>query len=169
MPYSSLARVRSKMSIEGTLLRLDDVNGDITDVLSEADQMIEEHCVGWYTEANLATSEWIAVSATVISVMLLCERRGNPAPASVQRQYERLVGTIEKPLLGRLEQIRNGRFRIPGIPVREACVPVVSNQRPVLRPYPRMVTETRKSTGAVTDYTQKKDVAGLYDVLDYVI
>jgi hypothetical protein len=152
LPYSTLVALQNKLSVAGVTLRLDDASlpdSDDADVLGEADDIIHEHLLERYTEANLDASTWVLRAATRVACVLLCERRGNPCPSSIMREYERYMK--------RLEDARIGRFNLPDVPMREACVPVMSNQRPVLRPHPRMVTEKRKSTGRVTDYTQKRD------------
>jgi len=164
MALTTLDAVKNKLSSAGVTLMLDDdpapPDTDDGDILDEADDMIYEHLEPRYTRTNIAASTWVMRAATMIACVLLRERRGNPCPDSIMRQYMRYME--------RLEQARLGRFNVPDISMREASVPVMSNQRPVLRPHPRMVTETRKSTGTVTDYAQKRDPLPTYP-LDYSI
>lgn len=167
MALTSIDAIKNKLSSAGVTLRLDDdpapPGTDDADILEEADEIIYEHTIERYTETTLAASSWVARAACLVATVLLCQRRGNPPPASLYSEYERYME--------RLEQCRLCRFNIPRASMREACVPRLINQRPVLRPNPRMVTEKRKSTGIITDYRQKGDPAEKYmpHTLDYII
>ncbi len=157
VPYTTLQAIQNRLSINGVVLRMDDVPpSTLGEVIEEASSIIDEHAAHRYTQANLATSNWIYFRATDIACYLLCERRGNPVPIGIAQRYERAIA--------KLEQVYNGRFNIWDIPERKSAIPTMSNMRIVLRPFPRAVVETGnlRSTGTVTQYQRNRDPAEFY-------
>lgn len=158
--YCVLADVKNILSTSAVTLRLDDTPPTAADgdVLDDASRLIDEHCLLFYSEANLALSPWVKHRCAEIAAYLLCERRGNPVPTGLVRRFKRA--------LERLEKCRLGQLWIPDIPMRKAAVPVLSNVRTVLAPVPHTRVQKARSTGSVGDYPQLTD---RMDPLDYVI
>jgi phage gp36-like protein len=65
---------------------------------------------------------------SMLAAFFVCERRGNPVPASIAAECERIMA--------RLEDVRIGKLRIPGVPMIGPNVPALSNLV-VDRRYPR--------------------------------
>jgi hypothetical protein len=147
--YCTMADLQNRLSVEGVALRIDDVPLEVLgDVLTDAGTQVEEHCLLRYSPGALAASEWVHQRATDIAVVLLCERRGNPAPASAVRKHDRAME--------RLEQCRLG----------QSNAPVLSTPRIRLDPVPQTVIVKSRSTGNPEGYSQKVDYP---DFGDYVI
>ncbi len=158
--YCDLNDVKNRLSTAGVTLRLDDVPPDSADgdVLDEASAIIDEYCLARYSPENLILSRWTKHLCADIATALLCERRGNDVPATLQARHDK---AIEK-----LERIHSGEYNIADIPQRRAAVPVLSNVRVQLGPVPHVVVIPSRSTGSPTDYAQRVD---RYDVLQYVV
>src|SRR4051794_14113269 len=148
--YFSRSDLQNRLSADGVSYRTDDAPpGTDRDVYAEASSIIDEHCWVNYDPVQLATSDWVRHRATDIGAVLFCEDRGNPAPPGTVRRYER---TME-----RLELVRLGQLLIPGLPLRKASAPVVSNVRVQQFPYPHTVVERSRSTGKAEGYSQRTD------------
>ena len=149
--YCTIANIQDRLSINGVTLRLDDVPPDEWgDVLNEAATIIDEHCFTRYS-TNLQQSAWVVYRATDIAAQLLCERRGNPAPAVVAKRAARAIEALMR--------VQAGSMNIYDIPEQRTAAPTMSNVRVILRPYPRSVVETgvQRSTGTVTTYPRNRD------------
>lgn len=157
--YCSITDVQNRLSAEGVTLRTDDSPPtSYGEVITEASTEIDEYCLHRYTAANLAVSDWVRFRASVIAAVLLCERRGNPVPRSLEKRYDKLME--------RLEKVREGTLNIPDLAMRKEEVPVLSNVRIRLDPFPRTVVENNRSTGTPEGYRQHADQT---DWLDYTI
>lgn len=158
--YCSLNDVKNRLSTAGVTYRIDDTPPDATDgdVLDEASRIIDDYCLLHYAEAQLAVSPIVMHWTANIAAMLMCERRGNPVPVGIHSKYERT--------LKRLERVQLGATLIADIPMRKTQVPVLSNVRVRLDPFPRTVVEKRRSTGTPENYKQHSDKL---DFLDYSI
>jgi hypothetical protein len=157
--YCTMADLQNRLSVEGVALRIDDVPLEVLgDVLTDAGTQVEEHCLLRYSPGALAASEWVHQRATDIAVVLLCERRGNPAPASAVRKHDRAME--------RLEQCRLGQFNVPDVGMAKSNAPVLSTPRIRLDPVPQTVIVKSRSTGNPEGYSQKVDYP---DFGDYVI
>lgn len=157
--YCAIADIQNILSADGVTYRTDDSPPDTYgDVIDAASAVIDEHCFIWVLPATLATNEWVKHRAAEVASYYLCERRGNPVPPGVAQRYERAME--------RLELVRLGRLQIPNCAVRKTQVPVLSNGRIRLDPFPRTVIEKKRSTGKPEGYTQHAD---RLDTLDYSI
>lgn len=156
--YCTTSDVWHRLSTEGANLRVDDDPGTLQEVLDDAAVLVNEHCELRYSVAQLAVSDWVRKRAADVAAALLCERRGNPVPVGMARKFDRTTA--------RLEQIRLGTFLIPDIGLRKTEVPVLSNVRVRLDPFPRTVVERNRSTGKPEGYTQHAD---RFEYLDYSI
>jgi phage gp36-like protein len=151
-PYCTQADLTNRLSADGVAYRTDDVPpGVLGDVLAEAATVIDEYCRLGYDPTNLAQSDWVTKRATDIAAFMLCQRRGNPVPPGVAQKYER---TLE-----RLELVRLGRLSIPDAPGRRNQVPVLSNLRVRLDPFPRVVVDrySGPTRERAQDYRQAVD------------
>jgi phage gp36-like protein len=152
--YCTQSDLVNRLSADGIAYRTDDVPpAALGDVLAEAATVIDEHCRLAYDPASLAQSDWVQQRATDIAAFMLCQRRGNPVPPGVAQKYER---TLE-----RLELVRKGQLAIPDAPGRRNQVPVMSNLRVRLDPFPRVVVErySGPTRERPKDYTQATDYA----------
>lgn len=162
--YCVQADIENRLSASGVDLRIDDVPPDtLGDVIDDASAEVESHCLLKYGADQLAASRWIKHKCADIATYLLCERRGNPAPPGIANKFERAMAQLEK--------VQEGKLKISDVAQRRTAVPMVSNMRPALRPYPHAVVETKRGTDTV-DQLPKKN-ADPWDVLnflpDYVI
>lgn len=157
-PYCSLTDLQDRLSDEGVNLRLDDKPTVYSKVINRASTKIDQYCRPRYTTANLAVSDWVKEAATTISVFMLCGRRGNPPPAAIAADYEELIDW--------LKLIASGARNLPDVPMRKTEVPVLSNVRTRLDPFPRTVVEPKISTGKAEGYKQHAD---RLDWFDYTI
>lgn len=165
--YCTLTDVYNRLSREGVDLRLDDAPPDVdADVLDDAASIIEEFCRVQYAPAQLSASRWVNQRCTDIASYLLCERRGNPVPKSIERSWRQYVDNDGRP--GRLDLVRKGSLQIPDIPMRKEMVPRVSTMRTRLDPVgPRAVVEKYRSTGTAEGYKQRTDSTEVFT--DYSI
>ena len=148
MAYCTATDIDNVLSSTGVDLRTDDGTEAtlVAEVIEEADQEIEQAAHYLYTAASLATNVWVNHRAKDIAAFLLCERRGNPAPASLARKFDRAIELLEK--------VRIGGLLIPGAVMSKALAPTMSNVRSTLRPFPRSVIEKTRSTGKPEGYNQ---------------
>lgn len=154
--YLTEQDLHNRLSAEGVALRVDDgPPDDLGDVIDDASSLIEEYCWQFYDAAQLAQSEWVKQRATDLAAQLLCERRGNPAPVGVARRHDRAVES--------LEMVREGKLRIPWLPLRRTCAPRLANQRARLEPVIHVVTEKRRSTVKAKNYRQHDDKWEFFD------
>lgn len=148
MPYCTITDLQHVLSSTGVSLRVDDgvAAEEVAECIEEADQEIEQATHYLYTAASITASVWIQHRAKNIAAYLLCCRRGNPGPASLEARYTRAIEQLEK--------VRLGQLLIPGAVMSKAAAPTMSNMAPSLRPHPRSVVETKKSTGKAEGYNQ---------------
>jgi hypothetical protein len=121
----------------------------LADFINRACDEIDEHCLQFYTAANLLTSDWVAKQAASIAAYYFCLRRGNPAPVG--------IAAFHDIAMQKLQRVQQGALNIPNVPKSKATVPVMSNLRPALRPHPHAVVETQRSTGTPASYHQNQD------------
>lgn len=160
-PYCSLTNLQDRLSDDGVNLRIDDKPTVITAVINRASAKLEGYCRPRYDPTQLVNSAWALEAATSIALRYLCKRRGNPVPASIERDFQELISDDGKS--GELQMVRRGSFQIPDIPMRKVDVPVMSNLHPRLDPFPRTTVERNNSTGTPTGYTQNVDRLDLWD------
>lgn len=143
------ARIERRLSADGVAVRIDDDADSLTGIMEDAWVEVQEYLSNLYSDAQIGTNEWVLKQWTSIAVMELCERRGNPAPASVTRKYDKAIK--------KLEQAQGGAFHVPGAATRKALAPTLSNQRVRLQPHPHIATTPHNSTGTASGYPQKTD------------
>lgn len=154
--YCTWPDVTNRIGAEGAEFRIDDDPATQADVLQSAAIEANGYLQPRYEPATLAQSNWVRFKVRDIAVYLLCLRRNMPPPASVEDRY--------KAALEAFARIEAGTSRVPDVYENKASVPVLSNQRVTLTPFPRVVTVTGKSTGTAEDYTQHTDTR---DQTDY--
>jgi phage gp36-like protein len=162
--YCSLSDIQNRLSDEGVNLRVDDKPSVVDAVLQRAASKIDQYCRGRYDPTVLATSPWIKEACTTIACFYLASRRANPVPASLTADYEELLNPDGRH--GDLRDIRSGALNIPEIAQRKPEIPVISQPRIRLDPFPRTVIEKNRGTGQASGYTQWQD---RLDFLDYTI
>jgi phage gp36-like protein len=80
---------------------------------------VDLYCGRFYDPSALYPSYLVHEWAVFICAYRVMKRRGNPAPDSVLEDYQE---TIE-----RLEMIRDGKLKLPGVPVRNTHAPTLTN------------------------------------------
>jgi len=155
--------VQKILSQTGAALRIDDDAGAAQWAREEATMELLEYLGFRYTTTAMQKSAWVTRKAAWISAKFYCERRGNPVPGSLADELYRQ----ESGLYARLEQMRTGLRSIPDTMTRKADIPVLSNQRERLKPFPQAVTERGRSTGTPDGYTPFDDQTDPY--LNYSI
>jgi phage gp36-like protein len=153
--YCSWSDVQKRISAEAADLRLDDDPSAREDVLDEAAVEVNGYLQLAYEVPSLALSTWVRFRARDIAVYLLCLRRNHPVPNSVQQRYDDAIELLEK--------VRQGQMRLPDVAEDKASVPVLSNQRVEMIPFPRLKTVTGKSTGSPEGYSQHTDTTDTFD------
>jgi hypothetical protein len=156
--YCSLLDVHSAAGPDYVNLRLDDDPEAVGDILDEACRDIDFYCVERYRD-NLVRSAHVRRWAALRAAILLGDRRGNGAPAALQKRWDDLVTQ-------KLGPVQQGGANIPDIPEKKAAVPVLSNVSVQNWPTPRVVVQGPRSTGTPAGYDQRRDQL---DILDYNI
>lgn len=146
--YCTLADLQNRLSATGVALRIDDSPPTtLGDVLDDAAAEIDMYCALHYSPDQLAQSRWIKSKCTDIATFLLCERRGDPVPPGIAAKFDRATAELQR--------IQEGGLKIADIPQRRLAVPMVSNMRPALRPYPHAVVERKRGTDTVDQLPKK--------------
>ena len=147
--YCSWSDVTNRLGADGADARIDDDPTTQTDVLESAAVEVNGYLQLHYAIAQLVLSNWVRFKTRDVAVFLLCLRRNHPVPQSVQFLYEKAIADLEK--------VRDGKMQVPDIGKTKADVPVLSNQRVTLWPYPQVRTVPAKSTGTPEGYSQNTD------------
>jgi hypothetical protein len=157
--YCTSADVVSRLSQAGVDSRTDDdpaAPAFLNDCTDRASATVDEHCLVHYSAANLGASRWVNKVCTDLAAVEVCRRRGNPVPAALEKEAERV--------LARLELVRKGLLEIPEVGKKKSEAPVLSNVRVRLDPFPRVVVERAVSTGTPEGYNRNDDALGwVYD------
>ena len=153
--YCTWSDVMKRVSAEAADLRIDDDPSAKTEVLEDAAIEVNGYLQLLYEVADLARSNWVSVKTRDIAVYLLCIRRNHPAPKSVQMRYDKAIQDLER--------VQAGATKVPDVAENKANVPVLSNQRVIMSPFPRVQTVTGKSTGKQEGYSPHDDQQDLFD------
>lgn len=122
----------------------------LRDAIAQGGSIIDDYLLSQYDPPTLAaTSSWIVQKARVICAYCLFECRGVPAPPGLAQKYEQVLKVLER--------IRKGLAQVPDCSPRSAPIPVLSNVRVRLDPFPRAVVERGISTGNPSGYSQNTD------------
>lgn len=148
-PYTTAALIQSRISVEAGAARTDDDPDTMAQVIKEATIEVQGYCLVRYSDAQLQASNWIQLRTTDLAVMMLCERRLNPAPQSAVRKYEKAIKDLER--------IETGLKNIPDAATRKAAAPTLSNQLVKLWPHPNVVNIPHSSTGDPDGYRRPTD------------
>lgn len=84
-----------------------------------ATREVDLYCNRFYDPSGLFPSYLVHEWGTVICCYRVCKRRNNPSPEGLQDDYNETIS--------RLEEVRDGKLKIPGVPVRNTRQPVMSN------------------------------------------
>lgn len=129
-PYCTKAEVERFFSPQGVEAFADhDEDGDdaeddlvVDDAILRATTEITDFAQTWYDQAGLLQSPTVKRWCVVMATYYLCEVRGNDPPASITRDYERIMGAG-----GFLERLQAGNYKLAGIPMRASLLPTFSN------------------------------------------
>lgn len=149
--YCTVDDLKDRIGELGLELRIDDLPPNTDGAggsISRASRRIDMYASLRYG-SGLANSAVIQDMCADLAVVALCRRRGNPVPESLAEE--------EAFWMSELEQIRRGLVYLPDAAELRVNGPVLSKQRPVLRPYPSIVTERKDSTGIAEGYRQQRD------------
>lgn len=149
VPYSTLAKVQKRLSVDGTDDRIDDDTDSINDCLLNATLEVQSYLLGLYSDAALRASEWVALRTTDLALWHVCARRANPVPGSVQACYDRAIADLVR--------FSTGHPQIPNTPMLRSTAPVVTNQRVSLWPFPHLVNIPSQSTSKREGYPSNDD------------
>lgn len=142
--------IANVLSQSGISLRVDDVPPDtLGEVIERASAIGTQFCGQIYSESNLADNVFFKYMVTDIAAFFLCERRGNAVPSPIFRKYNFAMEM--------LRLIMNGSMRLTGTASKASNAPTVTNQRIVLRPHMRTVTERRKSSDTPPAFNPKNN------------
>lgn len=122
----------------------------LRDAIREASTEIDSRLAMLYDPALMASSDWVTMRARVYASAALFRCRGNPLPGGLSAKLQR----YEK----ELEEVQRGKRQIPDCAPRKACIPVLSNVRTKLDPFPHAVVEQGISTGNPSGYSQNQDI-----------
>lgn len=114
-----IERLWSSMGAE--LLADDDQDGNAEDgvwddIIYEATETVSMYCQKRYLGAALASSPWVHRAATVLGAYFLSSRRG--LPERYEDRYQRVMSL--------LEEVLNGRLRIPNLALSSQQTPALS-------------------------------------------
>lgn len=142
--YTTTALIQARLSSTGVSLRIDDNLTVMTDIIDRASIKVDTYCRARYEPALMASNDWVISHASTIGAVLLCRRRGNNVPRSIQDEYDE---TMEE-----LKAVAAGTLNIPGLAERREAAPVLSNVHTQLRPHPHTVVDRDQSTGKAEGY-----------------
>ncbi len=143
--------LEGRLSQAGVELRGDDDPATLSEVLDEASSTVDFYLSRLYDPAGYPGNRWVKHATANIGALLLCERRGNPVPASITDKHDRTMAELKLVLAGTVP--------VPGLTPRRSPVPQLSNHRPKLGPVPHTVVEreTSPKRDRPTDYRQNVD------------
>lgn len=159
--YCSESQVERYLSSQGVIDFADhDEDGTanvevVNDCINQATEEMDLYLRQRYTQDILGTSKLVERWATVLAARFLCQRRGNPVPASLEGEYER----IANPDGGLLARIADGSRQLPGLALREDLRPTMSNVD-IDRRYQRSTVRVSRqnSSDAPTKLTQDQSI-----------
>lgn len=148
-PLTTQERVESRFGQIGVDNNTDDDIGSLGGIINDA----TVECLGYvsrmYSDTQLQSSNWIELKVRDIAVFLLCCRRGNEAPHSVQAAYDKAIADLTR--------VQTGEMTIPDAATRKTSAPTLSNQRVRLWPVPNIVNTPHSSTGNPEGYVTSDD------------
>ncbi len=151
IPYTTSARVTDLIGTLGLSLRDDDetdTTGDFMTLAINAGTSDADVYLIRYTQANCATDEYVAQSATWFAVRWWCLHRLNDLPAGVDAECKRREKLLEK--------VRTGKAKLRLPATRRAVV--TTNYHVDLRKINDQVgVDTSRSTGIADGYKRVID------------
>lgn len=129
--YCSIDDVKAFMSEQGVFSRVDDdedgiidseeqyEDAAITNAVNIGTEEVNKYIERRYLPAKLANSELVKYFATMFAAAYLCRRRGNGVPESMAEELDLIIS--------QLEDIRDGRLDVPGVPERASRGPHIVN------------------------------------------
>jgi phage gp36-like protein len=148
-PYTTRTKLDQRLSQIGVDLRIDDDVSTADETIEEATVEVQGYLLRLYSDAQLQQSNWVQLKTTDIAAWMLCGRRGNDVPDSVQQRYEKAIADLER--------VQSGAVTLPDAAMTKAAAPTLSNQRVRLWPVPNIVNTPHNSTGDSQGYTKNDD------------
>jgi hypothetical protein len=149
--YVTQTDLEKRAGAQAVSLRLDDDPAAVTEAIADGCAEVDFYLAPRYdpAAAAFAANSWVRRAAVVACLVTLCERRLNSVPKALAAEWERWQA--------KLELIRTGAAIVPGLAQRKGDVPVLSQPRVRLWPYPRTLTERGRSTGHPAGYPLRDD------------
>ena len=160
-PLCTWEDITDRIGQAGAALRVDDDPSTMNSVLVRATVKVLGYLFLNYHDANsgtingLAASNWVKEATADVGAYLLCKRRAHTVPSSIADDY--------KERITELKQLMYCQTQLPDVAQSKANVPVMSNQRITLWPFPRVVSVEGKSTGNAENYDQFTDTTDQFD------
>jgi phage gp36-like protein len=148
-PLTTQVRIESRFGQIAVDLRTDDDIGSIDEIINDATVEASGYLSRMYSDTQLQSSSWVELKVRDIAVFLLCCRRGNEAPHSVQVAYDKAIADLTR--------VQTGEMTIPDAATRKAAAPTLTNQRVRVYPAPHIVNVPHSSTGDPQGYPQNDD------------
>lgn len=149
-PYCTISDLQNELGAAYVAAMVDDSPPSPTDrdAIDEASRDIDSYLYLIYG-ANLTTSDTVKKICRRRAAWFLCQDRGNPCPPGLANKVQR-----DEKLLVRLQK---GQAQLSDCAPIKAAIPVLSNVRVRLDPFPRPVVERNNSTGNPQGYTVNDD------------
>lgn len=158
--YCTTTYLEDRISAAGKTLRIDDYSSSgtvqadlLTRIIENASAQVDLYLLSRYDSVTLAANTWVKHATADLAICILARRRGNPVPDPFAAQC--------KEVMEQLKLIKDGELPLPEAAERKDSVPVLSNVRVRLDPYPRTVVEQSRSTGVPAGYAQNTDTLDL--------
>lgn len=127
--YCTITELRRYLSAQGVTDFADhDASGAadsqvVADCINQATGEIDMYARQRYAVTGLNSHDLITRWCVVMSAYFLCQRRGNPVPASIETEFLRITDPID----GFLVKVSNGRLQLPGLALGDDLRPTWSN------------------------------------------
>lgn len=127
--YTDQAEINDLLSENGVNLRLDDDDDAAVDadelvritprIVNKATARCNLYLLERYDANQLADSWMVHHWATVIGAYMVCQRRGNVIPESLQQEYDQCIEEMQA--------VKDGDMSLGDVPQRESDQPTFSN------------------------------------------
>lgn len=130
--YCTQVDIESLLSKSGVRVRTNDTGLDLAtdtglvdDCIARGSEKIDMSVAKRYDTSAIQSHRWVKWCCAVISAVFLCRRKGWPVPSSLSEEYGEY--------LEQLQEIRDGKLDIEGVPDRNISIPSMSNLRVDMR------------------------------------
>lgn len=128
--YCTQTDVERILSVTGVRDRLDDdqdgyvstaEQARMTEICEDVSDTVDFYCWDRYSPDQLSLSSWVLKRSAELAAYFLCTTRANPVPQSIMDRAQKAEDW--------LEQVHEGRYRIPSCVLRRSQAPVWSSIR----------------------------------------